>query len=213
MSGKGGRLRKFLAQATEEEKRQIALVVSDNVLPDETEEIIQRSGIRHCTFDYKELTGSSNKEKNMELSNLMLESFESGKIDYCFCFGCHILTGDLIEKYRHRMLNFHSSLLPMFPGVNAIDKAVESGTVFLLGNTVHFIDETVDGGPIIMQSVIPVRAFEESGGDYDVVLDLQIEMIQKLMALLNEDRIVVEERKVRIIGADYQKGYVFPGIN
>lgn len=210
VSGKGGRLCKFLMQASDEERGQIALVVSEDVLPVETMEIINRNGIKCYVFDYKEITGNGNKEKNIELSNLMLDSFEKNKIDYCFCFGRHILAGDLIKKYHCRMINFHASILPMFPGVGAIDKAVESGAAFLLGNTAHFVDEKVDGGPIIMQSVVPVKAFLDNGRDYDVVLDLQIEMMKKIMKLLNESRITVEGKMAKIAGADYNKGCIFP---
>lgn len=213
ISGKGGRLCKFLMQASDEEREQIALVVSEDVLPALTMEIIHRSRIKCCIFNYKELTGNNNKEKNIALSKLMLESFEENEIDYSFCFGRHILVGDLIRRYHYRMINFHSSILPMFPGVGAIDKAVESGKIFLLGNTAHFIDETVDGGPIIMQSVIPVQAFLDSDKDYDIVLDFQIEMIKKIMKFLNEGRITVEGRIVKITGADYCKGYIFPNID
>ena len=110
----------------------------------------------------------------------MLELFEEYNIDYMFSFGSHILSGELLKKYENRLINFHPSILPMFPG------------------------------KIIMQSVIPIQAFWESN-DYDVVLDIQIEMLNKLIIVLNEDRLIVDGKPI-IKGADYSKGIIFPRI-
>ncbi len=66
-----------------------------------------------------------------------------------------ILTGELIERYRNRILNIHPSLLPAFPGSDAVAHALEHG-VKITGVTVHFVDEEVDHGPIIAQRAVPV---------------------------------------------------------
>jgi len=60
-----------------------------------------------------------------------------------------------IEAFRGRILNIHPSLLPAFPGLDAQRQALEHG-VKVSGCTVHFVDETLDGGPIIAQRVVPV---------------------------------------------------------
>jgi phosphoribosylglycinamide formyltransferase-1 len=67
-----------------------------------------------------------------------------------------LLSPQFIETYRGRILNIHPSLLPAFPGLDAQRQAIEHG-VKLSGCTVHFVDETLDGGPIITQRVVPVR--------------------------------------------------------
>ena len=61
-----------------------------------------------------------------------------------------ILSSELIDRFRGRIVNVHPSLLPAFPGVRAIEKALDYG-VRVTGVTVHFVDEGVDSGPIIMQ--------------------------------------------------------------
>ena len=83
----------------------------------------------------------------------------------------------------NRIINFHPSLLPSFPGVKAVDQALAYGTL-VLGNTTHFIDEGVDTGPIIMQSILPRAAFDA----YDSVLDLQVPMLTQVIRWLEEDR-------------------------
>jgi len=66
-----------------------------------------------------------------------------------------IIPGRIVRKWRWKMVNIHPSLLPAFPGMHAIEKAYEHG-VKVTGITVHFVDEGVDTGPIILQKAIEV---------------------------------------------------------
>ena len=67
-----------------------------------------------------------------------------------------VLSCEFIDAYRGRILNVHPSLLPSFPGLDAQKQALEHGVKWT-GCTVHFVDETLDGGPIILQRVVPVH--------------------------------------------------------
>jgi phosphoribosylglycinamide formyltransferase-1 len=67
-----------------------------------------------------------------------------------------VLSSDFINAYRGRILNIHPSLLPSFTGLNAQQQALDNGAK-ISGCTVHFVDETLDGGPIIAQREVPVR--------------------------------------------------------
>jgi phosphoribosylglycinamide formyltransferase 1 len=73
----------------------------------------------------------------------------------CLAGYMRILSQDFLDSYRGRILNIHPSLLPSFPGLDAQHQALENG-VKLAGCTVHFVDETLDGGPIIAQRTVPV---------------------------------------------------------
>lgn len=66
-----------------------------------------------------------------------------------------ILGGEAIERYPNRILNIHPALLPAFPGVRAVEQALEHG-VKVTGVTVHMVDEQVDHGPIVSQEPVPV---------------------------------------------------------
>jgi phosphoribosylglycinamide formyltransferase-1 len=66
-----------------------------------------------------------------------------------------LLSPWFIEAFQGRILNIHPSLLPAFPGLDAQRQALEHG-VKVSGCTVHFVDETLDGGPIIAQRTVPV---------------------------------------------------------
>lgn len=73
----------------------------------------------------------------------------------CLAGYMRLLSPCFIEAFQGRILNIHPSLLPAFPGLDAQRQALEHG-VKVSGCTVHFVDETLDGGPIIMQRNVPV---------------------------------------------------------
>ena len=73
----------------------------------------------------------------------------------CLAGYMRLLSPCFIEAFRGRILNIHPSLLPAFPGLDAQRQALEHG-VEVSGCTVHFVDETLDGGPIIAQRAVPV---------------------------------------------------------
>lgn len=73
----------------------------------------------------------------------------------CLAGYMRVLSSKFIDAYRGRILNIHPSLLPAFPGLDAQRQALEHGAK-VSGCTVHFVDETLDGGPIVAQREVPV---------------------------------------------------------
>jgi phosphoribosylglycinamide formyltransferase 1 len=80
---------------------------------------------------------------------------ERGVTLVCLAGFMRLLSASFVAAFGGRVLNIHPSLLPSFPGLDAQRQAVEHG-VKVSGCTVHFVDETLDGGPIITQRVVPV---------------------------------------------------------
>jgi phosphoribosylglycinamide formyltransferase-1 len=66
-----------------------------------------------------------------------------------------LLSPSFVDRFRNRIINVHPALLPSFPGLDAVGQALEHG-VRITGVTVHFVDEGVDSGPIILQRPVPV---------------------------------------------------------
>ena len=86
-----------------------------------------------------------------------VDVLRSHQVDFvCLAGYMRVLSAYFLEEFRDRILNIHPSLLPAFPGLNAQLQAIEHGVKFT-GCTVHFVDETLDGGPIIAQRVIQVQ--------------------------------------------------------
>ena len=71
----------------------------------------------------------------------------------------HLLTPPFLERFPGRVVNVHPSLLPSFPGVDAIEQAVDAG-VDTTGVTVHLVDEGVDSGPVLRQEPVPIEPRE-----------------------------------------------------
>lgn len=99
-----------------------------------------------------ERRGRSREEHDREI----MAAVRDRNIDLvCLAGYMRILSREFIEGFRGRILNIHPSLLPSFPGLEPQKQALDSGVDFS-GCTVHFVDETLDGGPIIAQRVVPV---------------------------------------------------------
>lgn len=94
----------------------------------------------------------SRKDHEAEVLRI-LESVRPDLI--CLAGYMRVLSPAFIARYRGRILNIHPALLPKFPGLNAQKRALEAGESEA-GCTVHFVDESVDGGPIILQRTVPV---------------------------------------------------------
>ena len=99
-----------------------------------------------------ERKGRSREEHEREI----IERLKEFGVDLvCLAGYMRLLSPCFIEEFRDRILNIHPSLLPAFPGLDAQRQALEHG-VKVSGCTVHFVDETLDGGPIIAQRAVPV---------------------------------------------------------
>jgi len=118
-----------------------------------------------------------------------------------------ILKGKLLNRYENRIINFHLSLLPAFPGLGAIDQVLDANAL-LLGNTAHFIDKNIDAGPVIMQSLFSSRKFTE----HNDVLNMQIFMLKQIINWLLEGRVQITGYNVCIKDADYSIGEYIPSL-
>jgi phosphoribosylglycinamide formyltransferase-1 len=87
----------------------------------------------------------------------VIAALQSRHVDLiCLAGYMRVLSREFIDAYRGRILNIHPSLLPSFPGLDAQQQALDHAATSS-GCTVHFVDETLDGGPIIAQRAVPVH--------------------------------------------------------
>ena len=99
-----------------------------------------------------ERAGRTRAEHEREI----ISALQKHEVDLvCLAGFMRLLSPQFVEAYRGRILNIHPSLLPAFPGLDAQRQAIEHG-VKVSGCTVHFVDETLDGGAIVTQRVVPV---------------------------------------------------------
>ncbi|HLL16801.1 MAG TPA: phosphoribosylglycinamide formyltransferase [Pyrinomonadaceae bacterium] len=127
----------------------IALVLSDHADARGLERAAER-GIETLAV---ERAGRTRAEHEREI----IAALEARGIELvCLAGFMRLLSPRFIEVFRGRILNIHPSLLPAFPGLDAQRQAIEHG-VKVSGCTVHFVDETLDGGPIIKQRAVAVH--------------------------------------------------------
>jgi phosphoribosylglycinamide formyltransferase-1 len=115
----------------------------------------------------------------------------------CLAGYMRVLSPEFVRRYRMRVLNVHPALLPAFPGLHAQRQALERG-VRVAGATVHFVDEGVDTGPIVLQAAVPVR-----DGDTEETLSARIlveehRLYPEAVRLFAEGRLEVTGRRVRV---------------
>ncbi len=108
-----------------------------------------------------------------------------------------ILTPGFVHKWLGKMINIHPALLPSFPGKEAQKQALDYGAK-VSGCTVHFVDEGVDTGPIIMQRCVPVLDDDDVEKLSARILEEEHKALPEAVRLYASGRIIVEGRKVRI---------------
>ncbi len=182
----------------------IAFVYRDNMLQDELQELCN---IFKINYYRKDLSRDNKLEKGIIISNELYQLMNQFSVDYLFVFGERILKGELIKVYKNKIINFHPSILPSFPGINSIDQAINYGS-FITGNTAHLIEEGIDTGQIVMQNFYIINGDVE----YDKILDKQIPMLIQLMVWLKEERLIIDGRKVRIKDAKYNFENYIPNL-
>lgn len=109
-----------------------------------------------------------------------------------------IVKKPLLDAFPNRIMNIHPALLPSFPGLHGQKQAVDYG-VRISGCTVHFVDEGVDTGPIIIQAAVPVHPDDTEESLSERILKLEHKIFPEAIRLYAEGRLKVEGRKVKII--------------
>jgi phosphoribosylglycinamide formyltransferase 1 len=127
---------------------EIALVLSDQ-LTAKGVEIAQKRGLKTLVI----LRGGRKREEH---DREIVSFLRNERVDLiCLAGYMRVLSPFFVDAFKDRILNIHPSLLPLFPGLDAQRQALENGAT-VSGCTVHFVDNTLDGGPIIAQRTVPV---------------------------------------------------------
>jgi phosphoribosylglycinamide formyltransferase-1 len=103
----------------------------------------------------------------------------------------------LIDAFPNRIMNIHPAILPSFPGLHGQRQAVDYG-MKISGCTVHFVDEGVDTGPIIIQAAVPVYHHDTEETLSERILEMEHKIYPEAIRLFSEGRLQVHGRVVRI---------------
>lgn len=186
-SGRGSNLRALLDAIVKEKIPAEVVAVLGNKKEAEALQHARHRGIP------SEFLDPNDYPDRMAFDTELAKRLQHYRVDLVILAGyMHLVTLALIEPFRNRILNIHPSLLPAFPGLKAHKQALEHG-VKVSGCTVHFVDEEVDHGPILLQASVPVME-----GDTEEVLSERI-LVEEHRLLPEAVRIIAEGR-VRIEG-------------
>ena len=146
--------------------------------------------IETVSLDSKSFTGKR------EFDLALARELEDRQIDLvCLAGYMRILGPEFIRKFEGKIINIHPSLLPAFPGLDVQQKAIDYGVKFS-GCTVHFVNEEVDGGPIILQAVVPVHGSDDAETLAQRILIQEHLIYPRAIQMIVENRLHIEDRKV-----------------
>jgi len=145
-------------------------------------EVIENTGLKVDRWEYDKKIVSVLTKYDVTPKNGLI----------CLAGFMRIISPQFIRKYKNRIMNIHPALLPSFPGLHAQKQAVKYGAKYS-GCTVHFVDEGIDTGPVIVQAVVKVN-------DNDTEKTLSKRILVKEHQIYPEAIRLFAEKKIRIAG-------------
>lgn len=126
----------------------------------------------------------------------MIDTLKKKSVDLvCLAGFMRILSREFIQAFQGKIINIHPSLLPSFPGLDPQKKALEHGVKFS-GCTVHFVEEAVDTGPIILQAVVPVLSADTVETLSQRILEQEHIIYPKAIQLYIQNKLIYAGRRV-----------------
>ena len=166
----------------------IAVVISNNpgVLALERAE---KAGVAHELIDHRGLDRVAFEDK-------LIATLEAHAVELVVLAGfMRLLTAHFVGRYLGRIVNTHPSLLPAFPGADAPAQALAHG-VKLSGATIHFVDTSLDGGPIIAQAAVPVEDGDDAASLHARIQAAEHVLLPKVVQRLARGELVCQGRRV-----------------
>lgn len=120
---------------------------------------------------------------------------ESGLV--CLAGFMRIISSEFVRQYKMKIINIHPALLPSFPGLHAQRQALDAGAK-VTGCTVHFVDEGVDSGPVILQKAVPVMEGDDEEKLSARILEQEHQLYPEAVRLFGEGRIKVQGCRVSV---------------
>ena len=193
VSGNGSNLQAIIdAVKRGEIKAELALVVSSNKKAYALRRA-EEAGIATAVFDPKDYTNRQSVDRDIVIK------LSQEKIDFIVLAGyMRLLTPYFVKKYESKILNIHPSLLPSFKGVAGIKDAFTYGAK-VTGVTVHFVDDKMDHGPIILQEAVKIAESDTLETLEQKVHKAEHGIYPKAIALFVEGRLKLKGRTTHIL--------------
>jgi phosphoribosylglycinamide formyltransferase 1 len=193
ISGRGSHLRNLIACCNSGEIDARVVTVISNKPDAPGLQFAEEAGIESVVLSHR--LYPDREKYDEQLAGIL----EQEKVDLvCLAGFLRLLSAPFVRRFPTRIMNVHPSLLPAFPGLHAQEQAMEYGAK-VTGCTVHFIDEGLDSGPIILQRTMEVLRHDTADTLAERLLPLEHKTYAKAVRLFFENRLKVEGRKVIIV--------------
>ncbi|MCW8859230.1 MAG: phosphoribosylglycinamide formyltransferase [Deltaproteobacteria bacterium] len=194
-SGSGTNLQSIIDQSQSGAlDAEIVLVISNNPGSGALERA-EQAGIKTLCINHRDFSARE------DFDQAVVAALKSAEVELIALAGfMRIISSVFLQAFPQRIINIHPALLPAFPGLNVQKKALDYGARFS-GCTVHFVDDGVDTGPIIIQAVVPIHADDTEAALAARILEQEHEIYPQAIQWIAEGRVEVEGRYVRIRAA------------
>ncbi|MBF0385802.1 MAG: phosphoribosylglycinamide formyltransferase [Candidatus Omnitrophica bacterium] len=192
-SGNGTNLQAIIdAVKTGEIKAELGLVFSDNKKSLALKRA-EEAGIKTLCLEYRNYTNKQSFDRDIVIA------LKEHEIDFVVLAGyMRLLTPYFVEQFPRRIINIHPSLLPSFKGIQGIKDAFTYG-VKTTGVTVHFVDEKMDHGPIILQESLKILSNDTLESIEEKIHKIEHRIYPKAVQLFVEGRLRIKGRKVIVL--------------
>ena len=188
VSGEGSNLQALIDDP--DPAYEIAVVISDRHRAGALDRA-DNAGIATCVIDWADF------ESRADFTSSVCDAAEAHDVSGLVLAGfMRILTQGAMERFPDAIINVHPALLPSFPGAHAVEHALAYG-VTVTGVTVHFVDEQVDHGPIIMQRPVPVHSGDDASSLHERIQAVEHQLLPEVVGAFGRGDLSVEGRHVR----------------
>ncbi|MDX6652044.1 MAG: phosphoribosylglycinamide formyltransferase 1 [Solirubrobacterales bacterium] len=194
-SGTGSNLQAILDRLHGRDGIEVVAVASNR--PDATAlERAQTAGVETAVFERSEFADRSARDI------AIADWLEQRSVDLVVLAGyMELLSAEFVARFRGRIVNVHPALLPAFPGIDAIEQALAHGAR-MIGVTVHFVDEGVDSGPIILQRAIDVPYTRDVEEVEQLIHPIEHELLPRAIRLIAAGAVRIDDENPRLVRID-----------
>lgn len=198
-SGGGTNLQAILDQLHGTDGIEVVGAISDK--PEATAlERARRAGVETAVFP------ASDYEDREQRDQAIGDWLEHREVDLVVLAGyMQLLSPQFVQRFRNRIINVHPALLPAFPGLEAVQQALDHGSK-VTGVTVHFVDEGVDSGPIIFQRPVPVPPSRDWDELEEAIHRSEHTLLPEAIRLIAAGRVRIDGDNPRLVHVDPSEG-------
>tara|TARA_B100000029_G_scaffold407149_1_gene407984 strand:+ start:892 stop:1512 length:621 start_codon:yes stop_codon:yes gene_type:complete len=198
ISGRGSNMESIL-KAIKKQRIPInpSIVISNN--PDAKGlKIAEKLGVKTLVIDSKDYKNKRTLYDKRVIKELEKNGVTSRNGLVCLAGFMRIISPYFIKKYKNKIMNVHPALLPAFPGLNAQKQAIKFGAK-ISGCTIHFVDDGVDTGPVILQEAIRINKDDTEKTLSTKILSIEHKIYPRAVSLFAKNKLMIKGRTVKIL--------------